>query len=81
MSLGVPVLAASKSAIPEIVGDSACLVNPESVDDMADGLKKIVLDSDYRQLLIESGHRQITKFSWKKAAAGYMNIYKEAITL
>jgi glycosyltransferase involved in cell wall biosynthesis len=40
MSLGVPVLAASKSAIPEIVGDSACLVNPESVDDMADGLKK-----------------------------------------
>jgi alpha-1,3-rhamnosyl/mannosyltransferase len=79
MSLGVPVLAGRSSAIPEIVADSACLVDPENVDDMADGLNKIVFDSDYRQLLIESGYRRITKFSWQKTAIEYMNLYSEAL--
>lgn len=78
MSLGVPVLAGKKSSIPEIVGNSACLVNPERVDEIVEGLNKILFDSDYRKFLIESGYRQTIKFSWRKAAEEYMDIYKKA---
>jgi len=80
MSLGVPVLAGKSSSIPEVTGDAACLVDPLSVDDIAQGLSKIVYDNEYRQTLIELGYQQIKKFSWQKAAAEYINLYQEALT-
>lgn len=75
MSLSVPVLAGKGSSISEVTGPAACLVDPMNVDDMAQGLRRIVFDDDYRRGLIERGHRQIKKFSWKKAAAEYMDLY------
>ncbi len=80
MSLGVPVLAGKSSSIPEVTGDAACLVDPLSVNDIAQGLSKIVYDNEYRQTLIELGYQQIKKFSWQKAAAEYINLYQEALT-
>ncbi len=79
MSLGVPVLAGRNTAIPEIVGNSACLVDPESVEDIARGLIKVVYDQDYRNSLTDSGYHQITKFSWEKAAIDYLDAYKEVL--
>ncbi|MEE9229094.1 MAG: hypothetical protein V3U86_00135, partial [Acidobacteriota bacterium] len=49
-------------------GKAACLVDPMHIDEMAQGLSKIIMDSDYRQTLIESGYHQIKQFSWRKAA-------------
>ena len=79
MSLGVPVLAGKSSSIPEVTGNAACLVNPLSVDDIAQGLRRIVFDNEYRQTLIEAGYRQVKKFSWRKAATEYIRLYQEAL--
>jgi glycosyltransferase involved in cell wall biosynthesis len=81
MSLGVPVLAGDCSAIPEVTGHAACLVDPTSVDDIAQGLNKIVFDSDYRQTLIKRGYDQIQNFSWHKSAIEYLKLYKEVVNL
>jgi glycosyltransferase involved in cell wall biosynthesis len=79
MSLGVPVLAGNSSAIPEVTGPAACLVDPMSVDRIAEGLNKIVFDNGYREDLIESGYQQVKRFSWRKAAVEYINLYKEVL--
>jgi len=79
MSLGVPVLAGKSSSIPEVTGNAACLVNPTSTEDIARGLIKIVYNSEYHQTLIESGYRQIEKYSWRKAASEYIKLYQEAL--
>ncbi len=80
MSLGVPVLAGKNSAIPEITGKAACLVDPMNINDIAKGLNRIVYDNEYRRILIESGYRQIKKYSWRKAATDYISLYQEALT-
>jgi len=80
MSLGVPVLAGKSSAIPEITGEAACLVDPMNINDIAQGLNRIVYDNEYRRTLIESGYRQIKKYSWRNAAAEYVSLYQEALT-
>lgn len=79
MSLGVPVLASNRSAIPEVSGAAACLVDPTSVDDIAQGLTRIIFDNDYRQNLIRLGYKRIQRFSWTKAAAEYINLYNDAL--
>ncbi len=81
MSLGVPVLAGKSSSIPEVTANAACLVDPSNVDDIAQGLRKIVFDSNYRKILIESGYQRIKKFSWEKVAAEYINLYREVVAL
>ncbi len=80
MSLGIPVLAGKSSAIPEITGEAACLVDPMNINDIAQGLNRIVYDNEYRRTLIESGYHQIKIYSWRKAAADYLNLYKETLT-
>jgi len=80
MSLGVPVLAGESSSIPEITENAACLVDPESVNDIARGLKRLVFDSDYRRSFVELGYRQIAKFSWDKAAGEYLSLYEEVLS-
>lgn len=79
MSLGVPVLAGRSSSVPEVTGNAACLVDPMSIDDIARGLSKILYDTGFRQSLIELGYEQTKKFSWAKAAAEYISLYKEVL--
>jgi glycosyltransferase involved in cell wall biosynthesis len=57
------------------------MIDPTSVDDMAQGLRKMVFDNDYRRDLIEQGYRQIKKFSWRKAASEYVDLYETMMGL
>lgn len=79
MSLGVPVLAGDCSAIPETAGNAACLVDPLCLDNIEQGLSKIVFDSEYRQKLVKSGYNQVKKFSWTRSAAEYIRLYREVL--
>jgi len=81
MSAGIPVLASNSSALPEITGDAACLVDPMKVDDIAQGLNKVVFDEEYRQNLIRLGYKRIERYSWLEAASKYVNIYNDVLSL
>lgn len=63
----LPVLASDIPVLHE-VGDDACLyVNPDSPEEIAQGLERIVSDENLRKKLIEKGRERLKKFSWKKA--------------
>ena len=64
----VPVLTSKVSSLPEVAGEAALLVDPESIPSIADGLSQLDADSQLRQLLVEKGKRQREKFSWARAA-------------
>ena len=81
MSFGIPVLAGKVSAIPETVGQAACLVDPTIVEDIAQGLQSIVFNNDYRELLIKLGYAQVDKFSWYKTAKDYFDLYKKVLLI
>ena len=49
MAAGVPVVAAERGAIPEVVGDAALLVDPDDVDALADALHTAVHDDERRR--------------------------------
>ena len=68
-SVGIPVLTSDTSSLPEVSGaDSAVLVDPLSVEDIARGIEKIALDSDFRSAIIENGRENMRRFSWEKCA-------------
>jgi glycosyltransferase involved in cell wall biosynthesis len=68
MSCGVPVITSNVTAIPEIAGDAACLVNPFSIEEIANALQKMCSDNDFYQSLSLRGIDRAQMFSWDVAA-------------
>ena len=67
MKCGCPVIASRTSSLPEVGGDAPIYIDPESVDELVDAMDK-VLDSEYRQKMIERGISQATGMTWRKIA-------------
>lgn len=77
-SYGVPVLTSNNSALPEIAGDAALLVDPTDVDAIADAMLRLSRDAALRQRLIEAGYANVKRFSWEKAARETLAVLLEA---
>ena len=75
MACGTPVVTSNVSALPEISGDAAYLVDPENIDDISSGLKRIVNDSILRNQLIERGGVRARDFSWDVSADKLWQIF------
>jgi glycosyltransferase involved in cell wall biosynthesis len=69
MACGVPVMTSNVTSLPEVVGDGALLVDPYSVQEMAEGIKKITLDQDYREDIVQRGLARSTIHTWEKTVA------------
>jgi len=68
MAAGVPVLASTAGSLPEVCADAAILVDPERVDDIAQGLLAVNHDEPRRAELVEQGRRRAAEFSWDRCA-------------
>jgi glycosyltransferase involved in cell wall biosynthesis len=68
LNCDVPVITSNVTSMPEVAGDAALLVNPESVSEIAEAMRLMVEKPDLRQVLIEHGQAQRQKFSWDKTA-------------
>ena len=78
MSCGVPVLTSTTSCVPEVAGDAAILIDPYSVEAIADGMEQICNDSELQADLRRRGVERASEFNWKKAAEQTLNVYQQA---
>ncbi len=79
MARGVPVLTANRSALPEVVGDAALLVDPLDTGSIADGLQKLITDESLRGELSKRGIQRARGFSWEKAVEETWKVYRELL--
>jgi glycosyltransferase involved in cell wall biosynthesis len=81
MTLGCPVVTSNVSCLPEIAGPAAELVDPYSVEAIADGLRRVLTwDSAERARRIEAGRERAARFSWRTAAERYLEVYAELLS-
>ena len=78
MASGVPVVATTAGALPEVLGDGALLVEPGDADALAEAIEQALTDSVVRAALIERGRRQAATFDWAACAAGLASLYRRA---
>ncbi|POX36295.1 glycosyl transferase family 1 [Streptomyces sp. Ru73] len=83
MATGTPLLATTGGAIPEVAGPDGetCLaVPPGDADALAAGLHRLLGDADLRRRLGAAGRaRVLSRFTWRQAAIGTAERYREAI--
>ena len=79
MASGVPVLTSSTSALQEIAGGYAYLVDPMDVDAISRGIVDLATDPSRRGEFAELGKRRARDFSWDRAAERTLQVYGEAL--
>lgn len=78
-AVGRPVLTSNISPMKEVANNSACLVDPYSVDSIRRGLERIITDDTYREELIALGNENIKRYRSEKIAEQYCELYKKII--
>jgi glycosyltransferase involved in cell wall biosynthesis len=76
MSRGVPVVTSNCSAMPEVAGGAALLVDPYQPDDVASALVRLAADESLREDLIRRGHARALAFTWESAVAQTWAVYQ-----
>lgn len=79
MACGTPVVTAQRSSLPEVVGDAAVLVNPESVSSITEGLRMVLTNPTLRAELRDRGLARAAAFSPEVSLRSTVAVYAEAI--
>lgn len=65
---GTPVVTSNASAMPEVAGDSAELVDPRDEESICAGMLRVLEDKNRSEELVRKGFKNAGRFSWKKSA-------------
>jgi glycosyltransferase involved in cell wall biosynthesis len=79
MTIGAPVVAADRGALPEVLGDAGLLVDPRQADAVASGLERMLDDATFAASCAARGARRARDFRWSDTAARVYRAYQLAI--
>ena len=79
MACGCPVVTSGLSALPEIAGGAAVLVNPHSVEDIAAAIERLWLDDSWRRQRATEGLARARCFTWERCARETLAVYENAL--
>lgn len=77
MAWGVPVVTSNRSALPEVAGQAALLVDPEDTEEIAYALTRLAVDADLRCSLARAGKERASQFLWAEAVEKTWAVYRE----
>lgn len=80
MAAGVPIVTSNRSALPEVAGDAALLVDPLDTDALSRALAQLSEDGDLRRELAQQGEARVREFSWAKAVRETWAVYQDVLT-
>ena len=78
MATGTPVVTSNLSAMPEVTGDAAALIEPTDVEAIASAIIHIHQDTDYRAELVRKGLQRSQQFTWQATAERLAQVYEKA---
>ncbi len=74
MASEVPVVTSTTSAMPEVAGNAALVVDPCSIDAIADALVRITTDEELRSDLVTRGRARLKHFDWDHSAKTFWRL-------
>ena len=79
MAHGTPVVASNTTALPEVVGSAAVMVNPENVFEISRALMRVLTDQPLRNRMKAAGLEQARNFSWDKSVTRMLEVYRQVV--
>jgi glycosyltransferase involved in cell wall biosynthesis len=77
LAFGIPVITSNKGSLPEVLGEAALYVDPESVGDIALAIIEMLDHPDQAKRLSSLGPRQASQYRWEDAAQSTYRLYEK----
>jgi len=78
MAAGCPVVTADRYGTKELAEGAAVLVDPESVESIADGIRRVLDDAELRSRLVTAGRARSGEFRWERTARETLQVLERA---
>lgn len=79
MACHTAVVASNTTALAEVTGDGGWQVDPLNMAEITHALDTLIQNKDLRQQWVEKGKTWVNRFSWERAAAETLQVYKQAL--
>ncbi len=79
MAHGIPVVTSRGSALGEVAGDAALLIDPRETEEIGSALLKLAQDERLRSDLIRRGLDRARQFTWERAVQQTWEVYQELL--
>ena len=76
LSLGAPVIVSGTTSLPEIVADSALLIDPQNTASIREAILRMDSDEGLRRKLRLAGKKRAQQFQWEDSARRIMELYR-----
>lgn len=81
MVCGAPVICSATSSLPEVAGNAAVFVNPNSREEITEKVQKVLASNKFTQELSQASLNQANRFSWEKTAIQTLEVYNEVFKI
>ena len=79
MTIGVPVIAARRGALPEVVGNAGPMIEPDDPEELAAAIEHLLEDQAFAADCVSKGLARSREFRWNDTVARMMDVYRVAI--
>jgi glycosyltransferase involved in cell wall biosynthesis len=79
MTRGIPVVAANRGALPDVVGPAGLLIDPDDASGLSRALESLVTNRAERDRLRTAGWRQARRFNWLETAGEVREAWAMAV--
>jgi glycosyltransferase involved in cell wall biosynthesis len=76
MAVGVPVVAARTSSLPEVVGDAGLLVEPDA-QGLSEGIVQATSGDAEVGVMVARGRARAAEFTWERSVAGHAAVWRD----
>ncbi len=81
LACGTPSIASNRTALPEVAGDAALLVDPESPEAIADAIERVLSDGALRAALRARGLARASRLHWRACAGATLAAYRDLVAM
>jgi glycosyltransferase involved in cell wall biosynthesis len=79
MAAGTPVLASRAASMPEVLGDAGVLIEPQDVRAWTEAIVRVATDDAWRRNLAAAGEARAATFTWSRAAAQTLDVFRQVV--
>jgi glycosyltransferase involved in cell wall biosynthesis len=79
MRRGLPVACSDRTSLPEVAGDAALLFDPDTPDEIAAAMERLLAGGDEVERLRAAGYERARKFTWAETARLTLETYERTL--
>jgi glycosyltransferase involved in cell wall biosynthesis len=79
MTAGLPVVAARRGSLPEVIGEAGLLVDADDREALASAMERVLLDGGLRRQLALAGIDRARRFNWDASAGRLLQAFRDGL--